>query len=1058
MRAKLPRVLFAAFAFVSGAAGLAYEVVWHRALAVVLGNSSFATAAVLAAVMSGIGVGSLALGRLADRGDGLRLYGLLELALGITAASVPWLADASSGGLTPLLGIVGPGWSSFAVRFAMAALLLLVPSFLLGATLPALARALVHYRRVPRERVGGAVAVVYAANTLGAAVGCALAGYLFLASLGLRLTSALAGVTDVLLAFIALALSAFLRGRSAKISGRSLPSTGEDLSTEPSNEAGEVDSATVPGRRNPRVGQASVLGLAASSGFLILGAETVWTRLFRIVFGHDVHAFTAMLVCVLVGLSLGAGVYGLLSPRVRAHSALLPGLFVFLAIGLVVVFAAVGHRYLHTGLDILGLESGLSIARTELQGLALQLVFAAVVVLPAAIAAGLIFPALVQAVQPTDLGGPAAGRRVGQVLAANTLGTFFGPLVVSLALTPFLGLGGAALFLGAVAVLAALLLALRQRRHRGPIAVASALVIATALALGPQALPRKILAEKIGPAHLDFLFYEEGRSATVAVVRNQINGERQLFVNGINEVTTRLVHDQSFELLGHLGPLLHPAPERVAVICLGGGLAGGAVTRHPVKEIVVVDLEPAVVGGARRFADLNHDLLDDPRLQLIIDDGRAHLATTTNRYDTIVLDSTHPRAVDSWILYTREFYAIARQALGDNGVLVQWLPLHGLSVDEFRILVNTFLAVFPDATLWTNAGYEPYGLTAYTLLVAKKAPLRIDPRALAERLSEPTLHAALAPWGLHTAEEVLETLHAGPDTLRRWSRGTPINVDDRPLTQFVTEHTRASPMVPVRLLEAFEPPVELIEGELPAGLPARWDAQRALLAGELDRAVRHCPECLKLPMFVAARAEGPAYYWALAERYTEDPARTVEAAVGFLELGQPSDAAQVLRAGVTHGPTRTTLHFHLGLAEERSGNLGAAIDAYRAALATDPDHLLSRINLGRALVVERPGAPDAGIAELERAVAQDGAVSASRAGLGWALTYRSGEAPRAEAELREALRLDPRHRAAAITLIDLLVAQGRIDEASERLEETRRYWPEDSTVARAADELGRLIE
>ena len=1043
--------------FASGVAGLSYELVWHRLLAVVLGNASFATAAVLAAVMGGMGAGALVVGRYADRTDALRLYGVLELALGCTALAVPALATFADSWSLPLLTAIGPGWGSFALRFAIASAVVLVPAFFLGATLPALVRAV--ETRSPRQSVGQnigqSVGVVYALNTAGAALGCAVTGYLALGAFGVRTTNLTAAIIDIAVGGLALGL--------AFIDGGEVPTD--------DTPGAETSAADAPKDLGPApLPERTVLGLAFIAGFVVLGLEAVWTRFFLLVFGHDVHAFSAMLTSVLVGLAIGAATYRLVPGILRNAPRLVPALFVALGAVAMLSLSFTTHRYVAGGLDILGVDASLSITRSHERGIVLQAIFAALTVLPTAIIAGAIFPALVGRHPAAATSGKAygSGERTGRVLFANTVGTISGPLITTLVLVPVVGIVAASLALACLAGAGAAwgsLTAGRGTRHGGkptpprrglvPV-IGAALIWALAFLSLPTDMMQRVLAQKIGPSHVSFELYEEGRSATVAVVRNQINDERQIFINGINEVTTRLVHDQSFELLGHLGLLLHPDPEDVAVICLGGGLAAGAVTRHDVERITIVDLEPAVELAARAFEELNHHALDDPRVTLIIDDGRAHLRTTEGRYDVVVLDSTHPRAVDSWILYTREFYQTAQRSLAEDGVLVQWLPLHGLSADEFRIIVGTFVETFPETTLWTNVGFEPYGQTAYSLLVATQGRASIDPHRIETRLQDPIVAGALAPWGLGSTAEVLECLHAGPETLSDWTRGLPINTDDLPLTQFVTGYTGGAAMTPDRLLEAFAPTPSLLVAppwpELAETLAVRWEAQGLLLAGALGRAQSVCPECAKVPMFTAAMAEGADYYEELGRRYAGDDGRLLEVAAGLALHGRRAAAVELLEAAAdAHGDP--TVLIHLGLLRAAAGDLDGAADAYRDALSVDEGRALARTNLGRVYL--ELGQVDAGIFELERAVAADPKLAEAHAALGYARMQRSAGVGASggghtdagpEGALHEALRLDPRQRSAYVSLGRLFLRQRRYDDAQEVLSRGLTYHPYDADL------------
>lgn len=1031
LRLSPERAIIYLLCFCSGLAGLTYEVIWQRLLALVVGNASTATAAVLAAVMFGVGLGSWLASRRADHIDPLRAYGVVEVLLGLFAVVVP-LGARLAAAVVPswLLGSgLGPG--AAVARFLVAAAVVLVPATLMGATLPLLARFVELGFRGRGDPVGPSAAMVYGLNTAGAALGCLLTGYLLLGRLGVFWTGGAAAALDLAVGVAALTLAR-----------RSRPAEGPGGARPPS-------AAPLP----PRL----ALALAATSGACILAAEGLWTRLLRVIVGHDVHAFSSMLASVLVGLALGAGLYAALPRRAKISRALVPALFAVLGLSLILDLAIVGRLYLMRGLDILEVGSSLSITRSHDQGLVLQLLLAMVLVLVTALASGALLPALCAAFRPRD-GLAGAGQRVGQVLAANTAGSIAGAVLPVAILIPALGLQRAFLAVAALAAGAAAVSWAVQRglpagfKALGPAATIVALALAGLIV--PADLPRSILHRKIGPEHLSFQLYQEGATGTVAVVQNRINDERQLFINGVNEVTTRLVHDQSFKLLGHLGLLLHPDPEEVLVICLGAGLSAGAASTHPVESLRVVDLERSVVAAAELFTAENNNVLADPRVTVTVEDGRHHLRTTGGRYDVIVVDSTHPRAVDSWLLYTREFYSLARSRLGREGYLVQWLPLHGLSVDEFRIIVHTFLSEFPQGSLWANVGFEQYGPAAYALLLGPRGGETIDRGLLAERLAIPEVRRDLTPWGLQTVPEVVECFVAGPAALRRWTGHLPINTDDLPWTQFVTPFTDAAPMTAARLLEVREPVSPFLEprlrldgsdAELTAELRRRHLAQGFLMAGMLDRALEVCgPTCDKLPDYAMAADQGPDYFVELSRLYEADPDRLLEIASGLAGLGRTDEAVRVLNRAVEIHRADPRLWLNLGLLLAERGDAAEARRAYRSALTMDPEMALGRINLG--LLEVRSRRVDQGLVELRDAVELAPDLSEAHAALGFGL-FVAQEHDEAQLHLRRALALEPRNHEARLTLGRLWLARERDAAAVATFAVAHRLQPFDGDAA-----------
>ncbi len=361
--------------------------------------------------------------------------------------------------------------------------------------------------------------------------------------------------------------------------------------------------------------------------------------------------------------------------------------------------------------------------------------------------------------------------------------------------------------------------------------------------------------------------------------------------------------------------------------------------------------------------------------------------------------------------------------------------------------MGTFADTFEEATLWNNVGFEPYGQSAYSLLVATTEGAPIDPARIAARLAAPAVREALAPWGLGTTTEVLECLHAGPATLDAWARGLPRNTDDHPLVQFVTHYTDAAPMTPDRLLEAFAPEEAPLDAAAMAPLRdemhRRWAAQGLLLAGHLARAAEICEGCAKPPMFEAAMREGLPYYHALGERYRDDPERLLEVAAGLLLHGALGDAETFLEEATGHADD-PKLWLHLGLVRAAEGDYEGASDAYHAALRRDPNDPLIQIDLGRALVAQE--LTDRAVFAFERAIDADGSLAEAHTGLALALMAKPRRNMSPESELREALRLDPRSREASVLLGRLNLGRRRPEEAASVLRAGLAYHPYDTDL------------
>jgi spermidine synthase len=1053
-RERLAFAAALAAAVVSGAAALSNEVIWSRLLVVPIGCSADATAIVLAAFMLGMAVGSRIFGGLADgSASPLKWYVLAEQALAASALIVP----------AAVRGLAATGWPFPAVA-AIAFAIVFVPATLMGASLPALVRGF--QERGVAVRLG--LGPLYAAGTLGGAIGAAVAGYWAIPAIGLRAASFFAGVASFSAALIVILVARALRPHKA----------------EPRAGAPRGASGGAPAR-----GVAAMALLAAAvGGFAMLGLESVASRLLTFVFGHDTYAFAALLVVVLVGLGLGGALHRPLASRdpVAVTSALLAAL----ALALVASYTAAAELAVRAGRDPFGLGAVGSLSASLEVELLRELLFAPLLVLLPSIAAGALLPAACAMFAGESA---RAGGRIGTALLVNGVASAAGAIGVTAAGIPAVGiqrtLGALAALSAIAAIVCALGAGLRAKRRRlATIAVLSSAALVGVAALPPE-LPKRMFAEAVGARHQEIEHYEEGRTGTVAVIRNRLNGERELFMNAVNEVTTRLVHDQSFKLLGHLAPLLRPGREAKTglMICFGAGVSAGAALTHPFERLDIVELSSAIPRAADHFEALNHGALRDPRLHLHIDDGRHFLAASRDLYDAVIVDSTHPKAVDSWALYTVEFYREVRAHLQPRGIAVQWVPLHGLSEREFKIIVRTFQEAFPEMTLWVNAGFETYGQAAYAKLVGSTGPLEIDPAALAARLRQPKVGADLEPYGMGAPEEILDSFLAGPDAVRAWTAGLPVQADDRPFLSYITAFSSGRRMETPLLNAARSPIAPLLAGAAArgadAGIERARDAEGFVIAGLLDQARAKRPEGKKLALFAAAAAEGPRYYAALAKWYSDDPEKLFEIgnelgnlgrpaealaqydraiaisgrgdryrinrALALLDLGRADEAAEELSAAAVREPANPLAHYDLGAALLAAGRAQEAVAPLRRAIAIDPDLVGARMSLAEALRVT--GKLDEARDLLHAELARDPWLAEARDMLGLIATAQREPALAIE-QHAEALRLDP-YRAEAHYNVGLaLRAAGRIDAALRAFETAALIDPAD---ADAVNELCR---
>ncbi len=994
-------------AILSGGAALAYEIAWSRALVVPLGNASDAAALVLAAFMIGIGAGAWVAGGWAERvRSPLRLYALAEVLLGSYALVAPHLLSA----LSSL-----PGDSGALVRRGLALLLIAAPCLAMGASLPLLVRALTQPGMSLRRQVG----IAYGANTAGAALGSLATGFWGLALVGTSRWSALA------------ALGSFAAALLALLADRRRPPLAS-VAPGPRNAKQPVDNAVL---RHLALGSTFVMG------FVVLANQMLWARVLTFVFGHDTYAFATMLAVVLVGLSIGGAAHRLFSSQDQASwNARLLGGF---SIASLASFWVAADLVIRRGRDPFGLEASHAFAASVHLELMRELIYTPILVLLPCILAGAAFPVA------CSLHGHAStdvGQSIGRVTLVNGVGAALGAITASVAVGAVFGVQRTFLVVALLSsAMAAVATVVPRTRSTGTFALAVLPVCGVALmaVAMPAGMPRSMILSSIGPRHQVFVHYEEGRTGTVSVIENQINLERQLLMNGVNEVTTRLVHDQSFKALGHLGPLLHPNPKQGVMICLGAGISAGAALAHPLQRLDVVDLSSAVQRGARVFATENLGVLDDPRFHLHIGDGRQFLLNSPNRYDVAIIDSTHPKAVDSWILYTREFYELVRERLAEGGIAVQWLPLHGLSEREFKIIVHTFQAAFPRMVLWANVGFETYGQVGYAKLVGVRGDdLVVDVPRVADRLRNTKAGRDLAVWGMGDVEEVLDLFVAGPDTLAAWTEGLPVQTDDHPIIPYTTMHSMGRRMVPALLLGVREPIGPWLRGdrstEQDRSIERAAEGQGLVMAGQLARAMELHPTGRKLALFDYQTTTTRPYYEALAARYPSDAGKQFEAATQLAALGHGDRARPKYERALALRPRdfRARLDFaHLRLAV---GEVKESVALLASLRGDHPHSALVHYNLGAAVLAS--GDPGASAAHLETALAYDRTLRGARVELARA-RLALGELERAEREAQLVIADNPWDGDGHHLLGLLRARQGRLEDAETHLLRAQRLEP-----------------
>jgi spermidine synthase len=743
-------------AVVSGAAALVYEVVWLRALSLVVGHAVDALTAVLAAYMAGLAVGALVFGRLAERlRRPLVTCAWVEVGVAASAAALPlafaWLLPTALS-IRYAFGLSYEGFTVSQVMLACA--VVFVPATLMGATLPLLSHGLSDGSDRPRRMAGG----LYAANTAGAVLGALAAGYWLLPALGNRATGWMAGCAN--LATAALLIVAAGQAKAATPE-RSRQTRGED-------------------------GQASATALWISAALAVSGAATMifevgWTRALALIIGSSTYAFTAVLVAVLVGLAAGAGGYVWLLGKRPASVATMATIQA--AVGVSAAGLLLGLERLP---DLLLVGLRWSDAPGWVAFLDLALSVGALLVVTICI--GATFPCALAA---TAAAGAAVrqqvGRQVGRLYAINTVGAIAGVLLGGLVLVPGIGVH-ATLKVAIIASLAtAAALWIVGKGHGRPLRVGAVLVAAGVVALlprwdervmsaGPAVYAKTFLGDEQRRslrelvAGEEVVFYRDGKSGSVAVTRF---GPRTILrINGKVDASTG--SDMPTELMSaHLPLLVHPAPRHVFVLGLGSGVTAAAVLAHPVDSVDVLELEPAVIEASRFFSVAQGRSLADPRFRLVVGDGRSFLRATAARYDVIISEPSNPWIQGMAALFSVEFFTLARERLRPGAVMLQWLQTYHLAPEDLRMVVATFRSVFPAVSVWQSFAGD-------LLLIGRMEASPLDLRNVRARWEAlPGLRADFERMSMGNWAGMLGSFVLGEADTARLADGARLNTDDR---------------------------------------------------------------------------------------------------------------------------------------------------------------------------------------------------------------------------------------------------------------------------------------
>jgi spermidine synthase len=759
--------------FFTNLLSLACQVIWLRKLSYLFGSTATVFSTVLSIFLLGLALGALASGRVADRSPRpWRLLGLLQIGIGAYCLlSLPifdlgrrlFLAVFPDD-LAPLPTALG--------KLVVVLIAMIAPTLAIGAIFPLAVRI---YGR-DLGRLGRDLSLIYGLDTLGAAVGALLAGFLLVPGLGLAASTWLLGLAAAGLGLVVLAV----KGERGGFERRRDRQARRQAETPPVAEA-----LPVPARKGALGASLAAFFL---SGLAALLLETGWNRFFSLLNGTHVYSTSTVLAGFLTGIGAGSLLMARWIDRIRDPFAAVAYLYGAIALCGMLVFRS-ENLFTRAYFALFHGTGGYYSFQ-----LAVGLVIIVIVFL-ATLAMGANFPLVARiATRVAAERGASAGR----VFFANTLGAVLGAFLAEFVLLPAWGFPGLMLTTLAIYVLAAaVFLALSPGPRRWAHASICAVLLGAAALLSPVAMPFQmpslalyyhglrdgsLAAYRKEERSLETIDQKQGFYGQVAVVR--FGPYLLLKNNGKTDASTSLEDNRTQLLLGHLPMLYHPNPRKVLAIGLGGAFTLRAVVHHPEPErITVAEIDPLVVDAARlRFAPYNESALEDPRVRVVTNDGRNYIDGTSEKFDVITSEPPNIWVAGVSGLFTQEFYRSAAAHLTGNGVLCQWVPLYEMERQDFRTMLATIHSVFPNVAFW-QVGTD-------VILLASPQPFRLDLGSTVKRLRNPALARDFSALGLTMSSVVrlLNSPEVRPDQVPGFlgSEKTALNVDDKPVLEFST--------------------------------------------------------------------------------------------------------------------------------------------------------------------------------------------------------------------------------------------------------------------------------
>ncbi|MFQ5430974.1 MAG: fused MFS/spermidine synthase [Nitrospinota bacterium] len=903
--------------FLSGAAGLIYQIAWIRILSLVFGNTLYAVSMVVAAFLSGLAIGSHFWGKRADVcKDPFKTYVNLEILIAVSSACVTFLIYILDDWFVSVMTVesIGSGSWQF-IRYVLLFVLLLAPTSFMGGTLPMMSKFFIR----SFETIGRGVGTLYAANTYGGMAGCFLSGLAMVPFLGVKGTVEAAIFINLFVAAL-LSVTGSLGGveDNANMSERPQKSFPKQKKRKKKKAVLNPQQGS-DGRAAYKISFALALLLITISGFNALIYEVLWTRAFIVFFKSTVYLFSNLLTVFLFGIALGSH----LATRILDKHGDPVKLFGIaqVGIGLFGILSIIFFMYSKELAISLGTMFG---GMDWTNDILVMLILMLLAFLVPTVLIGLSFP-LICRVVADSLG--SIGRKVGVVYAAGTAGGIIGSLAAGFLMIPLLGLQKGLFIVSFFALINGYIALFNAASRKGTLWVLPAsagFAIVAFIGFEISGTDIGLGSKTVGK----LVFAREGVMGTVKVVEKGSRSDLTLMVNNYQLATSGDVAVR----FGHIPLVLKPDAEDVLLISLGSGITAGSIGAHPVKRIENVEIVPTLLDVQPLFARDNKNIVSDKRFHLTFWDGRHYVRVTKRKYDMVISDLYQPDSAGVGSLYTLEHFLNVKAKLKKGGAMAQWLPLYQLSPDNLKVIMRTFAHAFEHVIVWAG-DINPEAPTL--MLFGSSDPFYIQPEKFAKSLELETVKTDL----IDHADPLsfLSFYIMDRDGVMRFTEGSPINTDDRPVIEYSAPrhlwHRRENALINFASLIGVRRNISALlpragaDKELVDSLKRYFKGRTEILIGKVENFRRNYHSELK-------------HYQEAAKYVPSDPYLSMavfDLGYMYFKGRDYNKSAEILKWAKKINPDLLEAHFYLAKSYERMGKKEDAIQVLTELARLRPD-------------------------------------------------------------------------------------------------------------------------